>query len=74
MERKIEGLVLDGDEWFTVDMTAAITGLTVAAIYKRIERGQLEPREILGIKAIAASDIRRLWPQPEPQPEPEPMA
>ena len=63
---KIEGLVLDGEEWLTVDMAAAIAGLTVAAIYKRIERGQLEPREILGLKTISRSDVQRLWPATEP--------
>jgi len=67
---KITGLALDGEEWFNVATSAEIAGISVEAIYKSIERGRLEPRIILGVTAIAASDIRRLWPQPELEPVP----
>ena len=63
---KITGLVLDCEEWFNVSQAAELAGVSVEAIYKSIERGRLEPRSILGVVAVAASDIRRLWPQPEP--------
>lgn len=70
---KLAGLVLDGEEWFTVAATAAQAGITVEAVYKSIERGRLVPRDIMGVTAIAASDIRRLWPEAV-EAEPEPVA
>ncbi len=65
---KLAGLVLDGEEWFTVAATAAQAGITVEAVYKSIERGRLVPRDIMGVTAIAASDIRRLWPEAQQEP------
>jgi len=63
MDGKITGLVLDGDEWFSIRQAAVLAGVTTEAIYKSIERGRLEAREIIETKAISLSDIRRLWPQ-----------
>ena len=62
---KTEGLTLDGEEWFNVDDAATLAGITRAAIYKSIERGRLQPRTIVGTICVAASDIRRLWPDSE---------
>ena len=61
--RKIQGLVLDGEEWFNVDDAATMAGVTRAAVYKSIERGRLVPRDIVGMTCVTASDIRRLWPE-----------
>ena len=58
----LDVLELEGERWLTVAGAAALAGVTVEAIYKSIERGRLEPREILGVKAIAESDVCRLWP------------
>ena len=63
---KITGLILDCEEWFNVSQAAELAGVSVEAVYKSIERGRLQSRSILGVVAVAASDIRRLWPQPEP--------
>ena len=65
---KIAGLVLDGEEWLTIAMAAQRIGLTVAAVYKAIERERLEVRVILDLQTVAASDVARLWPQTEPEP------
>ena len=62
----IAELVLDGEEWLTIAMAAQRIGLTVAAVYKAIERERLEVRVILDLQTVAASDVARLWPQPEP--------
>jgi len=59
---KIVGLVVDGEEWFNVASAADLAGVSVEAIYKSIERGRLESRTMLGVVAIAKSDIVRLWP------------
>jgi len=61
---KITGLALDGEEWFSVSQAATMTGKTVAAIYKSLERGRLASREIVGVTCITLSDIQRLWPAP----------
>ena len=66
---KIEGLVLEGEEWLTVAMAADRIGLTGAAVYKAIERGTLPVRIILGFQTVAASDVRRVWPQAETEAE-----
>ena len=63
---KIEGLALDGEEWLTIAMAAQRIGLTVAAVYKAIERERLDVRVILDLQTVSASDVRRLWPQTEP--------
>lgn len=68
---KVRGLVLDNEEWFNVDDAATMVGISRAAIYKSIERGRLVPRDILGVTAIAASDIRRLWPEAAAEPAAE---
>ena len=61
MEDKRVGLVLDGEEWLTVGMAATMIGLSVAAVYKAIERGKLATRPILDLQTVAASDVRRVW-------------
>ena len=67
----IAELVLDGEEWLTIAMAAQRIGLTVAAVYKAIERERLEVRVILDLQTVAASDVARLWPKPEPVAEVE---
>ena len=59
---KIQGLALDGEEWFSISQAATLAGVKPVAVYKRIERGQLVPREIIGMKCVCLSDIQRLWP------------
>ena len=69
MQEKIEGLVLEGEEWLTIAMAAERIGLTVAAVYKAIERETLPVRIILRMQTVAASDVRRVWPQAAQEPE-----
>jgi hypothetical protein len=61
---KIQGLALDGEEWYSISQAATMTGSTVAALYKWLERGRLASREIVGIQCVCLSDIQRLWPAP----------
>ena len=62
---KIEGLAIDGEEWLTVAMAARRIGLTVAAVYKAIERGRLGVRIMLDTQVVAGSEVAALWPQAE---------
>lgn len=66
--RKIEGLVVDGEEWLTAVQAAALGGVTKWAVYQAIRSKRLKSRELMGSVAVPASGVRELWP-PEPDAE-----
>ena len=52
----------EGRQYMDVTDAAIKVGLSEAAIYKAMYEDRLEYRFILGVKAIAIDDLRKLWP------------